>query len=170
MTNTAKIIITLKGGPGSGHHGHGGLPGVHGGSRPGSGGKASASNLGKQQFMHWGRGSAAVWMTGRGKDTKGVAVSYRDGYQTYEITGAYSDMPATYHDYKTGGHKKHDSEDSAKRYLSEEYGVDWDGRMRRDDKPRVEGTPAQRMAAQQVSQAVSRGQLTEAQARQKLGR
>jgi hypothetical protein len=26
--------VTLKGGPGSGHHGHGGLPGVHGGSKP----------------------------------------------------------------------------------------------------------------------------------------
>ena len=27
-------IINIKGGPGSGHHGHGGLSGVHGGSRP----------------------------------------------------------------------------------------------------------------------------------------
>jgi hypothetical protein len=33
----AETIIIKKGGPGSGHHGHSGLPGVHGGSRPSKG-------------------------------------------------------------------------------------------------------------------------------------
>ena len=33
-----KVIVRLKGGPGSGHHGHAGRPGKHGGSLPGKGG------------------------------------------------------------------------------------------------------------------------------------
>jgi hypothetical protein len=44
-------LIFVKGGPESGHHGHAGLPGVHGGSRPsGAGGGASS-----------GGGSKRVW-------------------------------------------------------------------------------------------------------------
>jgi hypothetical protein len=38
-----KIMLHLKGGPGSGHHGHGGRPGQRGGSTPGKGGIAHRS-------------------------------------------------------------------------------------------------------------------------------
>lgn len=52
--STVKVVrVVLKGGPGSGHHGHRGIPGKRGGSLPGKGGSAPSDRRATYFAMSW---------------------------------------------------------------------------------------------------------------------
>ena len=85
-------LIFVKGGPGSGHHGHSGLPGVHGGSRPGKGSNLEGSyvvlfHATQDEFLegikeeglvqgrgHWTREDSALFFVGTLHEAEQIAV------------------------------------------------------------------------------------------------
>jgi hypothetical protein len=78
-----KLIVRLKGGQGSGHHGHGGLPGVHGGSRPSGKGTAPKSKPG------WKKTAKGLWEA-EGDNAVAVVSLQTDDKNKFVAAGWYA--------------------------------------------------------------------------------
>ena len=75
---------TEKGGAGSGHHGHSGLPGVHGGSRPSKGGGVTQT----PEFKRWFGDSKVIDENGNPKVTyHGTDADFQEFIKNRGLTG-----------------------------------------------------------------------------------
>lgn len=189
---TKKLLVEFKGGAGSGNWGHGGRPGMVGGSsKRGKPGAAVASveahpnkgEFGKQRYDMFGTVPGAYWTGPEGADSStdmpGARVYYRydpqgGSYNVLETKGHYGDRLTVMRgsDLKPVSRfdKVFKTPEEAQAYLKDRFGVDWNGQFRPEERPRAPSeSPSQAMSRRQVAQAVARGNLTEAQARGKLG-
>lgn len=168
-----KWTFIVKGGPGSGNHGHSGRPGLVGGSSGGTGASAdefSGGGYKRTGFPGDSNQSQTAWTRGDGENRQVVGAYYSYGgkepyrvhhgkpYKDSSYVVSNSDVSWDY-----GSNKGFPSGKEAAAYIKDRYDIDWDGEFIYSE-PYRGGSPSRRMGNEQIAQAVARGELTPAQA------